>query len=452
MKYEYFATNVIPVNSPKEVNDYRGLCWNYMTNNFGKLNVYNPIPAAYGRLMRAGRDRMLQVYENPRHPKAEELCQPMDDVLEKNFNLMNYGHAGFLANILYDKENKCFKLRLYADKSLREKNLDILYEPMRIFLTSGPESLGLGVKRVVEDSIEPITSSLTHSAINNYYKKRMNREIRENTKTASVELGESESFEGGVEEWLYDSDERDHAANKLERLKMEQRHFSDDGYIPLLESKADIFRKVRDVFAARFSEQESEFNGTAYGSFPMVYATDSCAIVGTAKNFLPMEENFKDQRLSLLGAEIIERPASGDCKNIISFYPYTSPSDEINRLNFELLGDDEIIEGIFAHEFAEIGVRGLLQPVMYNFFRSLVDRDYVYMLQMEEAELTNERHRMIDILLVDMGYAEQTKKCYKAYISAAEAAAKEMIPGTALWRFSSIKDSCEKQLRAMECV
>lgn len=449
MNYEYFATNVIPVNSQKEINDYMKLCWSYITNNFGKLHVYNSVPPTYGRLMKADRNRIMNAYKNPKNP-AEGFREPMDDFLEENFNLVNYGHAGFLANIIYDKKNKCFKLRLYADKSLRERNLDVLCEPMRVFLTSGPESLGLGVRREIEESIEPIQSSLMHSAIKNYHKKRMNREIRENAKTASIELGESESFEGGVEAWLYASDEKDHAANRLERLKMEQKHFLDYSYLPLLESKADIFRETRDVFAAEFPEQANEFNGTAYGSFPMVYITDSSALVGSAKSFLPIEEGFDDRRLSLLGAKIIERPESGECANIISLYPYTSPADELNELHFELLEDDEIIEGIFAHEFAEIRVRNQIPSVQYNLLRVMVDRNYSYMLETAEMEQTQERHHLIDKIMSAMGYGEQTKKCYSAYIAAAETAAEEMIPGSVRWRFSSIKDSCEEQLKAMQ--
>lgn len=402
--------------------------------------------------MRANRDKMLSVYENPKHPKAEEFRQPIGDFLEENFNLTNYGHAGFLANIIYDKENKCFKLRLFADESMKKRNLDILCEPMRIFLTSGPDSLGLNTRREEEDSIEPISSSLTQSAIKKHYRNRIKREIMENEKTASIELGEPESFADGIEAWQYASDDKDRAVAKLERLRMEQKHFSNDCYLSLLKSTADIFREVRKVFSSEFSGQSNEFNGTAFGSFPMVYITDSCALVGSAKSFLPIEEGFNDQRLSLLDAEIIERPVSGECTNIISLYPFTSPTDKLNELHLEFLKDDEIVEGIFAHEFAEILVRNQIPSIQYDPLRAMVDRNYVYSLQMDEMEQNRARHHLVDKLLVNMGYEKETKKFYDTYIRAAENAAREIIPGSARWRFSSIKEACEEHLKAMERV
>lgn len=423
MKFEYSATNIIPVNSQEQIEEYMKLCWYYITSNFSKLDCYNSVPAEYGKIMRQDRERMMLSYKNPEHPKAKEFKEPVGDALEQNFNLTNYGHMGFLANITFDKKAGSFKLRLFADETLKEKNLDVLSEPMRIYLTSGPTNHGLKVQKDVESQIEPVTSALTWDDAKSHYKKRIDYEIKD-----------------------FEEEGRDFAA-KLR--KVEEERLSGNGCVGLLKCKADLFKDMRNEFVLKFPDVAEELKGTALGSFPLNYLQDAVGMTASVESFLPVERGMvDDRRLSLVNAEIIERPLT-DCRHIISFYPYTSPIEEINELHESFLKDDEIMRGVVAHEFAEIAMRKKFEPVVYNDFKRMMDSSYSHEIEERMAQQDRQIHQEIDKLMVKMSLARETKKFYKAYIETAEnvLAQKEFVKHQYL---EPVKEACEKNIKSLE--
>lgn len=424
MKFEYSATNIIPMNSPKQTDDYISLCWRYITSHFSKLDCYNSVPAEYGELMYQDRERMMLSYNNPEHPKPEEFKEPMGDVLEQNFNLTTYGHIGFLVNITFDKKAGGFKLRLFEDETLKKRNLDVLSEPMRgVYLASGPAGLGMEVRKKMESGIEPVTSALTWEDTKNQYKKRIEHETK-----------------------YFEEEGRDFTVKLLE---VEKKHLEANGCIDLLKHNAGLFRDMRNEFSFKLPDAAEELKGTAFGSFPMNYLQDAVGMTAPAESFLPVERGMvDDRRLSLVNAEIIERPLT-DCRHIISFYPYTSPIGEINGLHESFLKDDDIIRGVIAHEFAEIGMRKIFEPVFYNDFKMMLDSSYRRETNERHAEQDRQIHQEIDRLLVKMGLARETKKFYKAYIDTAEnlLAQKEARERQYI---EPIKEACERSIKFME--
>ncbi len=448
MKYKYVATNVISVRTPEERNKYLDLCFEYF--------------------YRAGRPSLPEEFMDrdiiERNKLREKICPDTEAKCDKprlfylaklkegasleNFSLFYTTNLGFLENIIYDAKEECFKLRLFAEESLEKRNLDILYESMRNWLASSPEKLGLEVHQQIEDSIEPITTPVSWDDIRYYHWNQLIEGIQINEGIANMELLDPKSYECGAEERMGYLEDKDNAEAKLRILKTEQKYFSDTNYMDLLKSKADLFKQVRDKFILKFPELREEFEGTAFGSFPLIYLLDSPAMKAHTESFLPVESGgFENQTLSFLNAKIIERPVSTNCKHIMSFYPYTSPTEELNELYAESLKDDEIMRGLFAHEFGEIVMEQRFAPVYYNFFDMLINRAYATGKKREHVEQGKQRHEEIENLMVEMGYKKETEKLHDAFREVAKRVIEQDgISHPDYWNFLRIIEAHEEGL------
>jgi len=409
MEFEYVATNNIPIISPlSDVKRYMELCCWYFIGHITKPTL-TPVTQDIVDTLREGQKSTYLVWNGDASPEG--------------LDVVNYGHLGFATQILYDKP--MFKLRLFADKKLRERGFESTFEPMRKHLTSGPKQIGLDVERVVEDKseVEVPDPSFSFEDLEQHQRDVLNNWYEDYLKRSQWELGDPDKFEGGSLEYSYQQDEICSAEKKADLFKIKIDNMDKISFKENLRKNKSLFKELRDKFVQRFHERMEDLESTALGILPWYHRRtmiDSFGSLILEPAFLPVfiSGGFDDCRDNFMEAEVIVPPKSGYCKYFISMFPYTSSIQEFNQTQERFFDDDEIIEAMIGHELAEV-TEGIA-PVTVSLSDYLSDSREMYRIQQKMKEERQSRHKIIDNIMLDMGLGEPTKKMLRLYKETAE--------------------------------
>lgn len=413
VKFEYFATNRVEV-PPEKRRNYLSLCFFYVTGQFNMRGHLNSLPRPIQAKMLVDRNMDFHLKDEK---EKEWMASP------KGFSTMMYGEIGFAANMVFDGTD--FKYRLYCADDLKERNLDILFEPMRLYEKSGPDSLGL--QAVKEDEkLEPIESPFSWNDIKNNYKKRLEFEMKEAKETLGWKLPkvdpENDSC-GELEEYMYNVERKKDAEWKLHIERAVRRNMErGNGWRESLKKQSDLFDEVRADLAKKLGMPR--LLNVAYGTTPFLQLDnldDSIASCWPVRYALPSNDGFNDRTRALVDAEVYVRP-EGECSHIVSFFPHTSLTDEINSLNEELLKEDGPMRAMLAHEILESFMYEKFRPMSANPLQYMLDSGYQQSVDMENASLMRERHNQLNRMLDRLGYSDCTETLLKRYSETADAA------------------------------
>ncbi|UCG94955.1 MAG: hypothetical protein JSV92_02785 [archaeon] len=404
MSLEYFATNKIPIQNDQDRDEYLNLCFWYLTG------WKTSLPKTFQKKIIEERNKLykkLQFYEVKGGNKAKLLpSESLDD-----FKITNVGNVGFVEDILYDKTESCFKLRIFYDKCLEKGGLDTLFEPMRNYLTTDPKSVGLEVIKEQEDGLEKPDFPYPLRRAKVSYARYLDEEIKDAKKEAGLKL---ENLDAGEDYSLYREMIAD-AKDRLRSLEVRKKYLSEQSYKQKLKKITNIFERVRNDFSKKFPEQ-LDINDTAFGTFPFMHTIiDANGICDEIFRFLP---NYSSP-INLLDAEIFVKTENG-CKIIISIYPYVSIFPEINEFHTgEFLEDEDLSTALFAHEFGHIvrkdEVKVESKPIKINIIDYATDGWYrLKKLQEEKNDVLAENIK-INSLLSKIGYGKENKKLIKRY-------------------------------------
>jgi len=418
MNLEYVATNRIPVSSQlgiRKVHEYLELCYWYFQGHIRNPEC-TPVPEAPLKHIIEGRDRIYKTWK-------EGL--PLEE-----FNVVNYGHLGFAVQIVYDSKQDCFKLRLFADKTLRTRKLDTTYEPLRHSLTSGPVSLGLNPTREVEDNVDVPKQDFSFADLEKHQVDVLNYWLKDYLEGAKRELKVPEKYEDWlygdaphteeIEEYLFEKDEKEKFENNLRVMNSKVSNLNKSSYVNGLKSHSKLFVEMREDFARRFSEKHDAIMGIALGTLPWFNRktmNGSFGVLLEEQDYLPNFRmgGFEDNRDNFMDAEIIVPPDNGYCKMIISLFPYTHIIPEFNQLHEEFFEDYDVMRAMYGHELAEVVFIDNHISHQLSGFDILLNTPRMQMVKGEERNQTIVRHKQIDELLVKVGLGHETKKMITLY-------------------------------------
>jgi ribosomal protein L17 len=421
MQLEYVATNRIPVSSQKDINEYLKLCGLFFDANITNPEM-TPITEGIQKTLIDGAKSLYETFKGN---------SPLE-----NLNVVHYGSLGFASQIDYDKSQRSFKLKLFADRKLKERGLDSTYEPMRHLLTSGPIQLGLKPVREVEDGVEVPKQDFSFEDLEKHQIDVLNGELKYYSEEAKRELKPPKDYDDWlwgdvdehraamseeIEEYLFEKEQMEKAENTSKALKKITDYLGKTSFINKLKNHSKLFADMRKDFAKRFPAKSEVFENTALGVLPWFHRNHMVGSFGTLlddKEYIPSfkQGGFEDGRANFMEAEIWVPPQSNYCRRIVSLFPYTHLHiTEFNQLQEEFCDDAEVIQAMFGHELGEIVLEDEVKPIQVNPLHLLLNSPEVREYEEEERRQTESRHRKLDKLLADVGLGEQTKKMLKLY-------------------------------------
>jgi hypothetical protein len=402
---EYVATNKILVPNSAGIDNYLKLCFSYFRGH-ATNDECTPITKPIYETLIAGVKSIDKTF-------GKEL--PLEDLC-----VTNYGHLGFCTQIIFDKPQNSFKLRLFADKKLRERGFSSTYEPLRHYLTSGPRDLGLKVIKEVEDGIEVPKEAFSFQDLEKHQQDALNYWLKHYTAEADVKIDDSMD----PEEALYYMDDSERARKQVKKIKLILSNLGKNSFKDKLKSNSKLFSDLRKEFLEKFSDCKALQN-TALGVLPWHHYSHLAGNFGTVldeEGYLPNFVNggFTDHRANFMEAELIVPPTEDCCKHIISLFPYTwRIIPEFNKVQEEFFDDTEIIQAMMGHELGEI-VLGEGEAQCVSPFDLLLNTSRMRDVRENYEIQQQNRHVQIDKLMVEMGLGEQTKKMLKVYKSNVE--------------------------------
>lgn len=411
MQFNYFATNVIPVNSQSEKKEYLRTCLWYFVSSC--TPEYQPLPKRFRSFVKDDMRKIDNVSDNLRVPNDFEVTQ--------------LSHIGFLVKILYEGNNT-FKLRLFYDKNFEEGNLDCLAEPMMEQLTTGPEKIGINVERI-DEGLDPIDHPISYKGIKIHYHWALNKKIKDYEESLEDSkwldepgaIDKCDEMEGGFEEFRMMQDSREHDKIKLRSYKVTKNYLNRYQRLKaILRGYSDLFKEVRKDFIAQLPPYKEKIKTVGFGTFPYIHnekmSNSFGALWSVKPNILPFDDVFSMQigKLSLLDAEIFTKPIE-KCEHVVSLFPYTFHIPKMSEFQEELLKDEEMVRAMFAHELGEVILLDEYKSIRYSPILAMVDTAYSDSIHRERVSISKRRHRKIDELLIRLGYGEATQKLVQAY-------------------------------------
>jgi hypothetical protein len=425
MQLEYVATNKIPVSSQDETKRYLELCWYFFNNNATPPEA-TPITEGILKSLVAGRSSIEEITENRK---------PLE-----NLDVVHYGSLGFASQIVYDKSQGNFKLRLFADRKLRERGFDSTYEPMRYHLTSGPMGLGLHVTREIEDNVSIPKEEFSFEDLEKHQIDVLNHQLKSYSEEAKRELIPPKDYDDWlygdapmseeIEEYIFEKEQQEGYEGGLKVISAVADNLGKNSFKEKLKSQSKLFVDMRKDFEKRFPAKSEVFENTALGVLPWFHRNHMVGSFGTLlddKDYIPSfkQGGFEDGRSNFMEAEVLVPPQSNYCRRILSLFPYGHPYiTEFNQLQEEFCDDTEVVQAMFGHELGEIVLEDEVKPIPFSPLRLLVDASETDRIRREEEEQAEARHEKLERLLTDIGLGEQTKKMLKLYRDKAE----ELIP------------------------
>lgn len=421
MRLEYVATNRIPVSSQEDINKYLELC---------KVFFYGNITNPESTPITEGIHKALVEGANSIH-KILECKSPLE-----NLDVVNYGSLGFASQIIYDKSQRSFKLRLFADRKLRERGLDSTYEPMRRYLTSGPIQLRLNLAREVEAHVEAPKQSFSFEDLEQHQIDVLNGQLKSYSEYANRELVRPKNYDDWlwgdvdehkaamseeIEEYNFEMEQKEMAENTYQYLKIIADNLGKNSFKDKLKKHSKLFVDMREDFAKRFPSKSEVFENTALGVLPWSHRNCMVGNFGALlddKKYIPSfkKGGFEDGRANFMEAEVLVPPQSNYCRRIVSLFPYShSFILEFNQLQEEFCDDAEVVQAMIGHELGEIIFEDEVEPIPFSPLRLLVDDNEADRIRSEEKKQVEARHEKLDKLLVDIGLGEQTKKMLRLY-------------------------------------
>lgn len=417
MQFKYFATNKIPVDSGEAVKKYLGLCLFYFHTS---VEPYYTTPPKYTREINEDAKKIAEAYEAP-------------SKLSDRFEITQLQHIGFLVKIGYCKKENSFKLRMFYEKSLEERNLDILFEPIMTKLASGPKHIGLNVHRIREELGEighTISYEEVKEHISNARIKYLLNEIKDaneclNTLDKEIDRAENEGssdYHSLLEEQRYQMDSKKRHENEIRRIFMMNHYLGKYANSKeTLRQKTEVFRKVRKRFCDKIPGYKEDMEGIAFGTFPYLHNEATQPHFGQLINLeglLPLDQDFSFLGgRSLIEAEIFERPVKG-LEWAVSLFPYTSHVPLFNDLTENMLKEEEMVTAMVAHELGERIAVGMFGFPKINILATMTDPFHVRLAREEEKKAQERAHEYIDQLLEELGYGEANNKLKGRYLKA----------------------------------
>ncbi len=415
MQFRYFATNKIPVDSQEAVKGYLSLCLSYFRT---PIDPYCTTPPKYTREINEDTKKIAEVYED-------------SSKLSNNFEVTQLEHIGFLVKIGYGKKENSFKLRMFYEKSLEEKNLDVLFDPIMTHLTTGPNQLGLKVDRINERlggiehpiSYDEVKEHLGSARVN--YLLNKTKELNKVLKVLDKKMDRAEKrgsnkYHSLLEERNYESDSKKRYEGEIKRILIANHYLGRyKDYKEILRQKTEIFEKVRERFSNKMPYFREDMEKIAFGTFPYLHNEVTQPHFGQLINLaglLPFnkELSFLGGK-SLIEAEIFEKPV----KNLewaVSLFPYTSHIPLVNELTENLLKDEEMITAMIAHELGESVAVEMFGLPCVNILARMSDSFYAWRAREEEKRADEMRHEHIDALLENLGYGGANNKLKEHYL------------------------------------
>jgi len=398
MDLEYIATNKISTPDQDCRKKYIELCWHYFRGHMTNPEC-TPINEKISDILVDGCKQLEAAYK--------------DKLSLKEINLLNYGHLGFAVQIIYD--DKHFKLRIFADKRLRERGLASTFEPMRQYLTSGPNELGLNVTREVEHNVDIPSQEFSFEDLEKQQRRVADYWYQYYLKKSQMEIGKAEG-----EEWLYNLRDKKRAEQQVKKFEVVKKYLDKNSFKEKLKTNSKLFIDMRDDFAKKFPDKRELIENTALGVLPWYHCGRLHGNFGVLLNegrYLPtfIDGGLTDNRANFMEAELIVPPAGDCCKRIISLFPYTwVVVPELNQLQEEFFDDNETIQAMIGHEFGEL-VIGNVKPILVNPFDYLLNTNRMREVNEEYKKQQQETHKKVDKLMVEMGLGPQTKKMLECY-------------------------------------
>jgi hypothetical protein len=425
MNLEYIATTRVPVSSKEEVTEYLKLCGLYFFVS-STSPEYTPITKDIKDVLADGCVQVDAVLKNDR---------PLDSL-----SIINYANLGFASHILYDKDSKSFKFRLFADRKLEDRGFESTFEPFREYMATGPKELGLAAVREVESNVEVPKHNFSIENLEKHQTDVLKHWLKNNEDEASIELtppdnydeyifGDlepSEKFIEEFEEYKCSRDIKEEAEKSVIVLRAVSNYLGKNSFIEKMKRNDKLFVEMREEFSKRFPEKSYAIENAALGILPWRHRKNMAgnfAILLDRDKYIPtlQQGGFVDCRDNFMEAEIIVPPKTDHCQNIITMYPYTNPFiPEFNQLHEEEFDDPEIMQAMIGHELGEIIMEDEQVPIEVNTLKVMVDPLERRRLAMKEGRLNDERHRKLDKLLIKIGLGEQTRKMLKTYRDKAE--------------------------------
>jgi len=406
MDFEYVATNTISVPNNEAVDNYLKLCFSYFRGH-ATSDDCTPITKPIYETLVAGIKSIDKTFG--KELPVEDLC------------VINYGHLGFCTQIIFDKPQNRFKLRLFADKTLRERGFSSTYEALRHYLTTGPRDLGLKVIKEVEDGIDVPKEAFSFQDLEKHQQDALNYWLKYYTDESKVEVDASEH----PEEALYYMDQSDRAIKEIKKIKLILSNLGKNSFKEKLRSNSKLFNDLREEFSKKFPDCKALQN-TALGVLPWNHYKRLAGNFGTLldeEGYLPNFVNggFTDHRDNFMEAELLVPPTEGYCKHIISLFPYTwRIIPEFNQVQEEFFDDAEIIQAMVGHELGEIVLGDTIEAQHVSPFDLLLNTSRMRNVRENYEKQQQNRHVQIDKLMIEMGLGEQTKKMLKVYKSNVE--------------------------------
>ena len=428
MKLEYVSTNRIPISSQEEAGKYLQLCGNYFAFNITPTRN-TPITSGVKRELVKGRDQIIKIMEGN---------MPLE-----NLDAVHYASLGFASQIIYDKPKNSFRLRLFADRKLKERGLASTFEPMRYCLTSGPWELGLRVIREEEDSVPVPKQSFSFNSLEKHQPVVLKNELKHYLREGNRKIAQPKCYD----KWLWNDWENNQLTDD-EMEEMEEYNFANEeaekyrnssrffqaafdylgktSFVDSLRKHSKLFFDMRKDFAKRFPESKEVIENTALGVLPWNHRKDMVGNFGTLldeKQYIPSfkQGGYEDRRDNFMDAQLLVTPKTSCCMRIITLFPYTHVFvREFNQLQEDFCDDPEVIQAMFGHELGEIVLEGEQEPIPFSPLKMLVDTSERTRIFSEERRQEKSRHEKLDKLLIDVGLGEQTKKMYQLYRSKAE--------------------------------
>jgi hypothetical protein len=428
MKLEYISTNRIPVSSQEEVSKYLKLCGNYFALNATPIRT-SPITSDVRRALVDGCNQISNTLDG----KA-----PLEDL-----DAVHYASLGFASQIIYDKPKNSFRLRLFADKKLKERGLASTFEPVRYWLTSGPWELGLRVIREVEDNVPVPKQGFSFNSLEKHQPVALKNELKHYLKEANRKITQPKCYDKWlwndwednqltdneieeVEEYNFEKEEAEKYRNASKFIQAAVDYLGENSFADRLKKHSKLFVDMRKDFAKRFPEWDEVIENTALGVLPWNHRKDMVGNFGTLlddKQYIPSfkQGGFEDRRANFMEAEILVPPKTSYCMRIITMFPYTHAYvREFNQLQEDFCDNPEVIQAMFGHELGEIVLEGENEPILFSPLKMLVDPSERARIFSEERRQEGLRHKKLDKLLVEVGFGEQTKKMYQLYRDKAE--------------------------------
>ncbi len=421
MQLEYVATNRIPASSQEDINKYLELCRDFFFFNATRPDM-TPITEDIHRTLVDGANSIHSICEGK---------SPLE-----NLNVVHYGSLGFTSQIDYDKSQRNFRLRLFADRKLKERGFESTYEPMRYNLTSGPIQLGLNPVREVESGVETPKQNFSFEDLEKHQVDVLKGQLKSYSEEAKRELKRPKNYD----DWLWGDDEHKAAMSEeieeyhFEKEEIERAEATAKAYQTIvdylgktsfkdkLKKHSSLFADMRKDFAKKFPAKSEVFENTALGVLPWFHRNHMVGSFGSMlddKGYIPSfkQGGFEDGRANFMEAEIWVPPQSNYCRRIVSLYPYTHLYvKEFNQLQEEFCDDAEVIQAMFGHELGEIVLEDEAKPIVIDSLKLLIgDPLENERIGEEEMRQTESRHGKLDKLLADIGLGEQTKKMLKLY-------------------------------------